>query len=415
MIKRLYFGARKTLSSTKGGVAVQIGVGLGGLLGMLGLGAESTFLLYKHRQIQSVTDSAALSAAMALDQEYPRDPVSEARAVAAKLGFANGANGVAMNVNSPPSKGRYIGYTDSVEVSVSQPQQLTLMRLFGRSSADVGTRSVARRTEVGRFCILALDNTADEAMFMSNNAELPDEWCGAAVNSTSDSAISMRNNAVIAGPVNTRGEADLDVNAEINGALTEHGPKIADPYADLEIETPPPCTNQQSEGKNNLTLNFTEGRWCDGWDFMNDVTINLSPGVYYIDSKLDIKNNVTVNGLKDVTIIINGNYAMDIGNNATVNINAPTDKNYAGLAFLGRRDATSSVVQKFSNNAVINIQGTIYFPNQIVEFDNNGVTTAEGCINIIGRMVRLMNNAVIRNDCEDTGVKPISPPAVLVE
>jgi hypothetical protein len=73
------------------------------------------------------------------------------------------------------------------------------------------------------------------------------------------------------------------------------------------------------------------------------------------------------------------------------------------------------VVQKFSNNTVLNIQGTVYFPNQIVEFDNNGATTADGCTHVIGRMVRLMNNAALMNDCDDTGVKPISPPAQLVE
>lgn len=404
----------RVLSSTKGSVAVQIGVGLGALVGMLGLGTESTFLIYKHRQMQSVSDSAALSGVMALSQAWPRDPVSEGRAVAARLGYVHGAEQVTVTVNTPPASGVYAGNASAVEVTVSQPQDLTIMALFGTDSANVGTRSVALRNSTGRFCVLALDNSAAQAMYLSNNAELPDDTCGVAVNSNSSTAVHMRNNAVIEGPVNTRGETDLANNAEINGALTEHGPMIADPYADVEHQAAPSCTSQQSTGKNNLTLNFTPGRWCSGWDFMNNVTVNLAAGTYYIDSKLAIKNNVVINGT-GVTLIVNGNYAMDIGNNAVLNVSAPTSGAYQGLVFFGRRDGTSTVLQKFSNNTVLNITGAVYFPNQILEFDNNGTTAAQGCTHVIGRMVRIMNNAMLKNDCDGTGVEPISAAAQLVE
>jgi hypothetical protein len=147
------------------------------------------------------------------------------------------------------------------------------------------------------------------------------------------------------------------------------------------------------------------------------VTLNLAAGNYYIDSQLSLKNNVVINGNSGggVTLIINGNYTIDIENNATLNLSAPTSGGYAGLVFFGKRDGTSTVLQKFSNNTVLNITGAIYFPNQILEVDNNGTTAAQGCTHVIGRMIRMMNNATLKNDCEGTGVKPISPPAQLVE
>jgi hypothetical protein len=73
------------------------------------------------------------------------------------------------------------------------------------------------------------------------------------------------------------------------------------------------------------------------------------------------------------------------------------------------------VLQKFSNNAVLNLTGAVYFPNQILEFDNNGTAAAHGCTHVIGRMVKMMNNAELKNDCEDTGVRAIGAPAQLVE
>lgn len=405
----------RLIGARRGSVAVQIGLALGVLVGMAGLGTEGSFLIYKHRQIQSATDSAALSGALALSHADPRDPESEVRAIAAGLGFRHGASQVTVTVNVPPVTGSHTGNMEAVEVIIAQPQNLSMMRLFGQAAVNVGARSVALRTETGRFCILALDPTVAQAMYLSNNAVIANPNCGAAINSTSSSALVMNNNAVINGPVVTRGSWSLANNAQLNGSpLIQHGTLVADPYADIQLQPAPACTGQSGSGSNDVTRNLTPGHFCGGWDFKNNVVLNLAAGTYYIDDKLSIKNNVTINGT-GVTLVINGNYAMDIDNNAHVNISAPTSGDYAGLVVFGLRTATPGVLQKFSNNTVLNIQGAVYFPNQILEFDNNGVTTAQGCTHVIGRMVRLMNNAELKNDCAATGVRPISPPAQLVE
>jgi hypothetical protein len=416
MVRRICSTIRNFLREEGGSVAVQIGVGMIALLGMVGLGTEGTYLLYKQRQMQSATDSAALSGVMALSQSFPRDPQSEARAVTASLGFTHGVSGAIVSVNTPPLSGGYAGNNGAVEVVISQPQDLALMSLVGTNTTSVGARSVALRQENGRFCILALDLAASGAMFVSNNAVVVNPNCGVAVNSNSSSALLMNNNAIINGPVNTRGEWQLDNNADIVGQpKIQHGPLIPDPYANVQLQPPPPCTGQSGSGSNGITRNLTPGRFCSGWDFKNNVTLNLAAGVYYIDSELEIKNNVVINGTSGVTIVINGNYAIDIDNNAVLNITAPTSGEYAGLAFFGRRDATPSVLQKFSNNTVMDIEGAVYFPNQILEFDNNGTTEALGCTHVIGRMIRMMNNVELKNNCSNTGVQPLSPPGELVE
>ena len=122
MVRPLSALLRLMLRSESGSVAVQIGLGLIALMGMAGLGTEGTFLIFKQRQMQSVADSAALSGAMALNQAYPRDPQSEARAVAAGLGFRHGADAISVAVNVPPLTGAQAGNTDAVEVIVTQPQ-----------------------------------------------------------------------------------------------------------------------------------------------------------------------------------------------------------------------------------------------------------------------------------------------------
>ena len=64
------------------------------ILGMIGLGVEITFVLYKQRQMQSAADSAAMGGATALMRGYPANFSVESRAIAANVGFVNGVDDV---------------------------------------------------------------------------------------------------------------------------------------------------------------------------------------------------------------------------------------------------------------------------------------------------------------------------------
>lgn len=273
------------------------------------------------------------------------------------------------------------------------------------------TRAVATTSESSSapFCVLALDTTASGAITILNNGALPSQSCGLASNSSSATSIYLKNNAYASGPVSTVGGWKLENNAHLDGSpLVQNAATLDDPYIDVTLPSAPACTTQTSSGGNNATYNLSPGHFCSGWDFKNNVTLNLSPGIYYIDTKLKIQNNAWLNGTGGVTIVINGDYAIDIKNNAYININAPTTGDNAGLAIMGLQTGTSTVVQTFENNVIMNIQGAVYFPNQIIEFENNGTTGASGCTQVIGRIVKLSNNVRLDSTCEDTGVKEIS-------
>jgi hypothetical protein len=143
-------------------------------------------------------------------------------------------------------------------------------------------------------------------------------------------------------------------------------------------------------------------------NYSNNVTLNLAQGVYYIDTQLSLQNNVIVNANTGVTLVINGNYAINLGNNVTINITAPTSGPTAGVAIASIRTATASVTQLFSNNAILNLTGAIYFPNQTVQFDNNSTINTAKCGQLVARIIQLQNNANLKNDCAGTGVLPIT-------
>jgi Putative Flp pilus-assembly TadE/G-like len=396
------------LKSRRASIAIQTALVLVALLGMVALGTEMVFLLYKHRQMQSAADAAALGAVTAMMTERPADFRAEALAIAADAGFVDGADGVTVTIENPPLSGSYAGRDDAVEVIVSQPQTLGLVNLFRSGIFNVGARAVAAAENAAEYCVLALDPSASGALTVQNNGIVANSVCGVAVNSSSASALVLSENGIIGGPVNVHGGIIAYNNSELNGTpVNQNAAIVADPYADRTIQTPPACTGQSGSGGNNATINLTAGHFCSGWNFANDVRLNLAPGAYYIDQKLIVGNNAIINGTGGVTLIVNGNYAINITNNVQLNLTAPTSGPYGGLAIFSGPTATSTVTQTFSNNAIIRIIGAIYMPNQIVDYQNNAGANPTRCTQIVGRKIYISNNVTLNNDCAYTGTSVV--------
>lgn len=403
-----------TRRSTRGSVAVQVAILAVVLLGMVSLGVEITGVLLHHRQMQSAADAGAMAGAGALAAGNSGAVTDEARGVVAADGFVTGVDNAVVTVNNPPVDGAWAGDASAVQVVIEHPRELILLRLFRSGTVPMTVQAVALTQNAGRFCILALKSTASGALSISNNAILTNLDCGVAVNSSSASALIMSNNTEIRGPVLVHGGASLGNHALLsNPSVTLNGDATSDPYADVVQQTPPACTAQSGSGTG--TKYLTPGHFCSGWNFGNNATINLAAGTYYVDSRLIFGNGVTINGMGGVTIIVNGTYAINTGNNAIINLTAPSSGTYAGLAIMGPRNSTSSVVQNFRNNLQLNVTGAIYFPSQTVTFSNNGRTVSTICTQVIAQIVRAQNNLEFDNNCDGTGVRPIGAVARLVQ
>jgi hypothetical protein len=414
MFTRIASLGRKLFSCESGSIAMHVGLMASAIVGMASLGAEITYLFSEHREMQVIADAAALSAATAsLHSANSSAPLAEARAIAAQLGFVHGAGGATVAMNSPPTSGFHTTSPRAYEVVLNRPQTLGLIGVLRSNAFATRSRAVASLYNdiTAPVCVLALDTTASHAIEIANNGALTSNACGLASNSSSSTSIYLKNNAYINGPVSSVGGWDLENGAELRGSPnTQNSTVTEDPYQNVTPPPAPACTTQTIDGNaNGATYNLTPGRFCDGWNLStqsNNVTLNLASGVYYIDQVLSLQNNATINGTS-VTLVINGNYEVSIKNNVYINLTAPTSGDTTGVAIMGLRDATSTLTQLFDNNAIMNIQGAVYFPNQIVKFENNGMTGQTGCTQVIGRLVRLSNNVLLDSTCENTGVTEI--------
>ena len=392
-----------------GSVAIQLALASTVIIGMAGLGVEITFLLYKHRQMQAAADAAAFSAAVAKQSGYPADFGLEARAATAAVGYVNGVGGVNVTVNNPPVNGNNTGNNNAIEVVISQSQTLSMVSLFQSGIFNVGARAVAVPGDSGAFCVLALATSVSGALRILNNGIVASPTCGVAVNSNSATALILDNNAAIYGPVSVVGRYSLANNAHLYYQTPPY-PKanaaaVTDPYASMVLSA---SGTSRTQPTGCTTCTLQPGRYANGLNYTSAVTLNLNAGVYYISTRLNLSNNVVVNATSGVTIVINGSYAINIGNNVTMNLAAPTSGATAGVAFASIRTASSSRTHTFSNNAILNLTGAIYFPNQGLQFDNNSTINTPVCGQLIARTVRLQNNANLKNGCSGTGAVPMT-------
>ncbi|MGA7974724.1 MAG: Tad domain-containing protein [Pseudolabrys sp.] len=382
------------------------------ILGMVGLGVEITFVLYKQRQMQSAADSAAFGGATALMRGYPADFRIESRAVAAAVGFVNGVDGVAVTVNRPPTLGPQAGNNDAVEVIVSQPQRLGLVSLFREGLFQVGARAVATLGGTGTSCILQSLPNWMTGISLSNGVRVELDECGMDANATGPSSLSVTGGARLTTQyVSVSGEVSAHNGARIDATdgIKTNQPGVADPYASVAQPSYSGCDhNKMTIGWSAHEQTIFPGVYCKGLAIGNSARVTMSPGVYIIDrGTFDIGGGTEVTGT-GVTIFLTRSKGSDfaeavIGNGARVELTAPTSGPTAGLVFFGDRNAPLSNTTEFGGGARAEITGAIYLPSQTVTF-GNGFSNDSSCTQLIAGSIQFTGGVRFQNDCASTGV-----------
>lgn len=402
----------RSRESQCGSVALTIGLALPVLIGMVALGMEIGFLLYKQRQMQAVADAAALGGATALQSGHP-DLRIEARGISGALGFIDGsADGTTVTVNNPPLSGPRLGSPVAVEVIVAQPQKLSLASLFYAGPFAVGGRAVAI-TGSGSYCLLQLNVGSAGGFAMSNGAVANLMQCGLAVDSTDQAALALTGGAQLnAQSVAVSGGASVNNGASINpsSALKTAQPNVPDPYAGVAMPSYSGCGNGNAKSYGWGTWTLSPGVYCNGVSFNNGAAVTMTPGVYVIDrGTFDVGGGANLTGA-GVTIVLTSStgsgYAnVLIANGATVTLGAPTAGTTAGLLFFGDRQAPASTTSNLGGGASINFTGAVYLPSQKLIFQN-GVSNPSGCTELIAGTIVLEGGSKFQVNCP-TGVAAI--------
>jgi len=386
-----------------GSYAIMVALLLPVLLGVAGLGTEAGLWYMDHRWMQSAADSAAYSGATSRRSGSPL--FAEAAGVTAQYGFTNGAGGVVVNVNRPPTTGNYTSNAGAVEVSIEKPLDRSVSALFGSGKVSIRARAVAVPGGDGLGCVLALNGVASGAGTAQGSTIVNLKGCGLYDNSNNASALVVGGSAQFtAYSVDVVG--GISGNAQITttgGNITTGAAPTDDPYKNVNPGTPtgPVVKNCCSHGTDTLK----PGIYSNGMKLVAGANITLEPGIYYLQGDLSVAGGATLTGTGVTLVFINGASAT-INGGADLNLAAPTSGATAGIAIFGDRNMPLGTTFKFNGGSSQVIRGAIYIPKGSVEFAG-GANTTTGCTQLIADQIKFTGNSNFQLNCSGTGTQPI--------
>jgi Flp pilus assembly protein TadG len=310
-----------------GAVAVAVAVLLPVLIGFAGLGIEVGLWFAVQRQNQSAADAAAIAAGLEYAAQIQRGMATDPAAATAA---ANTTANYNLFSTSPPNTltlypcygftvGSSCNTSDSngappnaVQVVLTQPLNTTfasfVTSIWGPSvnTVNVTTTAIAALQQTNSACILALDPTAANAVFVDNGT-VSNSNCWVASNSSSGSALNC-NGCTITGPTTVVGGDAVSNNGHLNGSPNRtYASAVANPYAGVSSICDK--TTEPTLPGHYCTVQFDPGSHIMG------------QGAYYIDQQFNIGASATVRAT-GVTIIINGSFY--VGPGSTLYITAPS-------------------------------------------------------------------------------------------
>jgi len=449
------------------------------LVTIAAFGTEGGYYLYNHRVVQSAADNAAYSVATALainSSSTSADLLLQARAMAATdYGLVDGANGVVVTVNRPPTgqcyaSSQYIGKSGATEVAITESVTRTFSNVWSSGNVSICGRAVAIVSGGGQ-CVLALGTTGTVISTTKNNLNINVTGCGIFSNSSDPQSILVagNNDAITAESIGTVGGTSISGNAKTQVSATTGNPPLEDPYATAAAswpatptcsgcvaQTPPTCSNGKG---GTTTITLTPGSYAAQPNFNHCTTVTMSPGnylfsaglnasganliigagstiivqgdwtadgnltmgagIYYISGNLNITGSggqtVTAN---NATLVLTGATSIInfTANNATLTLSAPGGSAWNAGVAVWEPNSTGSNLLASGNSSIAEISGLFYAPTADVQFLGN-TGTAPNCTQIIAKSVEFGGNSInIQGDCSGVpGLKTFGQIIALVE
>ncbi|MFN0193555.1 MAG: pilus assembly protein TadG-related protein [Aestuariivirga sp.] len=356
---------RKFVTSACGATAVTFAMLAPAIIAAVGIASDSATYVLKHSNLQSATDAAALAAAKELSVASITAEEIEAvarGAVDAALGEDAADTKVAVTVDKKES---------TVEVVLAETWTPMFAHFVKSDVTPIKASATARLAGAANVCILALDKTLENGVFMNKNARVAAKDCGIFTNSTHSNALRLEDNTSV--------EADLICSAggvkanpgSINPTPTSDCPQIPDPLASREPPSFGAC-NHFVKIIVSGTHTLNPGVYCGGLNIGGNAKVTLNPGIYIIkDGTFTVTLNAQLKGT-NVGFYLTGPLSLiAFSQNTVVELTGPKDGPMAGLLFFEDRNAPFLRMHWINSANARKLTGTIYLPKGYLLVDPN--------------------------------------------
>lgn len=396
IIKISKFLIRDVCLEQSGSILILVATTLPLMVGFVALSVDIGLRLVQLEMLQSSADAAAYNGAMAIaylrnspNQSYsPSACANEVASVENKLKSINVYSSLVTTTTGCGVGSNYV----TVNMKVSGQYQFlnaAISILNKTSSSNVLTTqatSVARiTTSNNTYCMLALNPTQADAVYIGGNTTIDSTGCGIAVNSTNDSALHTNgSSSVIKTSISDAGGYTYTGNPP--GFTLSYAQPVQDPYAVNGARTA--ISNFPTSGATNYTAGTSGPGHYTSFTVNNNASINLSPGTYYFDDA-NIGNNSTITG-SDVTIIFSASASFkNIAGSTQFKLSAPITGQYEGIAM------ASLSKSALNFQGISGFSGALYFPNSAVSYTGN---TNPTCIQLVADTIAWNGNTTLNND-----------------
>jgi Flp pilus assembly protein TadG len=429
---------RRLRSDRSGATAIMMAIASTVLLGFAGAGIDIAMWETSKRDMQGAADQAVYSAAVTANGGSGGSSCAtgvavgqaciNAKGVTAQMGFVDGQGGVTVAVSSPPTQGSYTTNTSAWEVKISKPQQMWLANLFLSSQPVATARAVAMQSGSNVFMLIN-DPSASGTLDLSGNPNITTPNCSISVNSSSSSAVTSNGNGSISS--NAVRIVGSSPGYNFSGSSHMYAPvqtgvsPMSDPYASRTIPnyTVLPCTPVPSIGSHAIVA-LAPGRYCSSI-IVGSATLNLTPGIYYLDRANLSSNGGTVNcplcvaGVTGVTVILTSSTGsnwptVNFSGNATIDLTAPPAGPTAGMVFFQDRNTpySPSTTANLGGGSGQKFTGALYFPSVALNYGGNAST--QYCAQLIARTVAFQGDSSFQSSCGTVGTAAMTTIALKV-
>lgn len=431
----LRFILRHFARDENGGIAIMFALMLPVLFGIIGLGVEAGLWFKERRELQTIADAAAVSAAIENTYGATSAELTAIATLEAGLNGFDATTDTITYVGTPTTAtSTYVGNTAYVEVIVTRTLDTILSQVFYTFSPTTTARAIAATSGDSEACVLALSTTASPAIGLSGNGTVSMDGCGLVSNSAAASySVSVCSNCSLtvdcvsaAGGINDSGSSitTTECDGPVSNANTSD-----DPFSTYDVPSgisSMTCVTGTAMSGSAMTIStdtvLTEGRYCQGMKITGG-NVTLTAGTYVMDSGDFDMTGGTLSGT-GVTIILTSTTsaasntgAMSITGNGDVDIAAPTSADisgtvtgdYTGILVYQDRNANTiaSKNNKFTGGTATEFAGAIYTPSNNIDFKGGNDTSAPGCLMLVGQEVGFTGTADIENQCDMYGGNPI--------
>lgn len=437
---------RKLWNDDRGNALIIAGAALPLLVGSAGLASDTIHWTLWKRELQRAADSAAIAGVYDRLQAGNTEGTEEAVLHDLELNHHTGEiEGEAIDIAEDYPKVDFPA--DSGDMQRQVHVELAIRKVLPFSSLFMDEAPLIRAEATAasvpgsdEFCVVSLEtNAKNTGILISGNAGISMDCSFMSNSPSANSAYSKGSAEVYAKSVAAVGGIQESTNWHVD-SYDPYSPAVKDPFANV---TPSPgdmkCAgNWKTQGGKttweDLVLDentdFNNAKDSNGNKANCFSSMSVSPSgtltipdnygpIYISGGDAFIQGNLNCTGCTIVLTNKNTSPSATIGQfkvnaDAKINVTAPTEGYYAGIAIYQDRRATSSAstVNKINGNSESKITGALYFPNQELQYNGTG-NTAGTCTLFVSRRIDFSGNSVTLNkfknseECKGTGIPSV--------